>query len=30
MKYALLDLILEELAMEGKVRIEGENITLVL
>jgi hypothetical protein len=28
MRYALLDPILEELAREGRIRIEGENITL--
>jgi hypothetical protein len=28
MRYALLDPILEELAWEGRIRIEGENITL--
>jgi hypothetical protein len=30
MRYAPLDPILKELAREGKVRIEGENIKLVL
>jgi len=30
MRYALLDPILEELAREGEIRIEGENITLIL
>jgi hypothetical protein len=28
MRYALLDAILEELARDGKIRIEGEIITL--
>jgi hypothetical protein len=28
MRYALLDPILEELAKDGKVRIEGETITI--
>jgi hypothetical protein len=28
MRYALLDPILEELARESRIRIEGENITL--
>ena len=28
MRYALLDPILEELAREDRIRIEGENITL--
>jgi hypothetical protein len=30
MRYALLDPILEELARDGRIRIEGESITLVL
>jgi hypothetical protein len=30
MRYALLDPILEELAGDGRIRIEGESITLIL
>jgi hypothetical protein len=30
MRYALLDPILEELARDGRIRIEGESITLIL
>jgi hypothetical protein len=30
MRYALLDPILEELARDGKIRVEGESITLIL
>jgi hypothetical protein len=30
MRYALLDPILEELASEGKIRIKGENLKLIL
>jgi hypothetical protein len=30
MRYALLNPILEELAQEGRIRIDGESITLIL